>query len=799
MMKLSEKSKTKLEFDKILGMLADCALTEGAKQMALSLTPEEYPDRVLRRQRRTTDARRLCDSKGMPSFGMVTDIGDACERAVKGATLTTRELLDVANVWRTARLLLDYIHSNRNFDTSLDEIFARLVSNHRFEQRISKTILSEDMIADEASPTLADIRRRMRHENVRIKNALQQYISGGGASYLQDNIVTMRGGRYVIPVKIEHKNEVRGLLHDTSASGATVFIEPMEVVDANNALRHLELREEHEIERILSELSAEVGSASEALNLNYRNINELAFYFACGELSHRMHGVQPILSSDRSVNLIRFRHPLIDKRKVVPVDVRLGKDFDTMVITGPNTGGKTVTLKTLGLCALMAQAGLHIPADEGSSICLFDRVLADIGDEQSIEQSLSTFSSHMVHIVEILSDVTPRSLVLFDELGVGTDPVEGAALAIAVIESVRKAGALCAATTHYAELKAYALETEGVTNAACEFDVETLEPTYRLIIGSPGKSNAFAISARLGLPREVLDLAESYVSADNKRFEAVVEELERERVMMEKHRREAARLRAEYEALSARSEKEAAQREREAEATLERARAEAKAILESARASSEYVLSEMEKVRRAKDSERLGEELEEARRQIRSSLRTTGQRVDPVVTKKRREGYVLPRPLKAGDEVTVVSLGVNGFLLSDPDKNGNVQVKAGIIKTKVHISDLMLVENVPTVTDKQGKTRPASKYAAYAGVFRAASNEIDLRGMTGDEGWMRVDKYLDEAQMSGLHTVHLIHGKGTGALRRELWYRLADDDRVESYRLGAHGEGDSGVTVVELR
>lgn len=798
-MKLSDKSKVKLEFDKILGLLADCAATDGAKKMALSLEPEIYPERVLRRQRRTSDARRLSDSKGMPSFGLITDVSDACARAVKGATLSTRDLLDVANVWRTARLLLDYIHTNREFETSLDEIFERLIANHRFEQRIAKTIVSEDMIADEASPALAEIRRKMRHENVRIKSVLQRYITGGGSKYLQDNIVTMRGGRYVIPVKIEHKNEVKGLLHDTSASGATVFIEPMEVVEANNELRHLETREQREIERILLELSQEVGAASATLDLNVRNINELAFCFACGELSHRMKGVQPTLSGDRAVNLIRFRHPLIDREKVVPVDVYLGKGFDTMVITGPNTGGKTVTLKTLGLSALMAQSGLHIPADEGSSICLFDTVLADIGDEQSIEQSLSTFSSHMVHIVEILKDVTDRSLVLFDELGVGTDPVEGAALAIAIIESVREKGALCAATTHYAELKAYALESEGVTNAACEFDVDTLRPTYRLVIGSPGKSNAFAISDRLGLPKDILDRAKGYVNADSQRFENVIEALERERVTMEKNRREAERLRAEYATRSEEIERSVAKKEREAEAALEHARAEAKALLEGARASSEYVLQELDKVRKARESERLGEKLEDARRKIRDSLRREDDRVNPVETKKRSVDYVLPRPLKAGDEVTVVSLGVNGFLLSDPDKSGNVQVKAGIIKTKVNVSDLMLVENTPKVIDKKGKEQPASKYASYAGVFRAASYEIDLRGLTGDEGWMQVDKYLDEAQLSGLQTVHLIHGKGTGALRRELWSHLGHDDRVASYRLGKPGEGDSGVTVVELR
>lgn len=798
-MKITEQNKNKLEFDKILQMLADCALTEGAKRMALALHPETTADRVLRRQRRTGDARRLCDSKGMPSFGMVVDIGDACERAVKGATLTTRELLDVANIWRTARLLLEYIRTNRTYDTTLDEIFERLVANHRFEMRISRTILSEDMIADEASPALSDIRRKMRAENVKIKNTLQQYIAGGGSKYLQDNIVTLRGGRYVIPVKVEYRNEIRGLVHDTSASGATVFIEPMGVVDANNELRTLELKEQREIERILLELSGEVGSSSATLLSNFRNINELAFYFACGELSQRMQGVQPLISGSRTMQLVRFRHPLIDRKKVVPVDVTLGGEYDTLVITGPNTGGKTVTLKSLGLASLMAQSGLHLPADEGTTVCLFDNVLADIGDEQSIEQSLSTFSSHMVTIVDILSKVTDRSLVLFDELGVGTDPVEGAALAVSVIEAVREVGAMCAATTHYAELKAYALETDGVINASCAFDVETLRPTYRLLVGSPGKSNAFAISARLGLPEGIIMRAKTHVSADNQRFENVIERLENERVMMEKYREEAERLKREYEALAEKTEKEADRRIREAEAALERARAEAKKLVESAKLSSDFILEQMEKVKKAKESDKLSDELEEARRQIRQTLRDHDNRVNPVITKKRSENYVLPRALKAGDEVTVVSLGVNGFLLSDPDKNGNVQIKAGIIKTKANVKDLMLVEDTPTVTTREGKTEKASKYASYAGVFRAASNEIDLRGMMGDEGWMHVDKYLDEASVSGLHTVHLIHGKGTGALRKAIWDRLRNDDRVESYRLGGRGEGDSGVTVVDLR
>ena len=500
-MSFSEKTIRTLEFDKVCAMLADCAETEGACAMAQNLRPSADRVTVRRRLDRTTDARRLADAKGAPSFGKIRDISSACERAEKGAVLSMRDLLDIASVLRTARTLTDYSTGNHPFDTVLDEVFARLLPDRRLEERITHAILSEDMMADEASPTLADIRRKIRNENARIREVLQKMISGS-PKYLQENIVTMRGGRYVIPVKAECKNEVKGLIHDTSSTGATIFVEPMAVVDANNEIRLLQTREEREVERILAELSALVGDSADAIWLNYRNINDLAF--ACGELSTRMKGVAPHLSEGREVDLVQARHPLIDKEKVVPIHLSLGQDFDTLVITGPNTGGKTVSLKTLGLFALMTQAGLHIPCDETSCICLYDDIQVDLGDEQSIEQSLSTFSSHMVNIVSIMHEIGPGSLVLFDELGGGTDPVEGAALAVAVIEAVRQAGAACVATTHYAELKAYALDTPGVCNACCEFDVDTLKPTYRLIIGAPGKSNAFAISEKLGLSPDEL-------------------------------------------------------------------------------------------------------------------------------------------------------------------------------------------------------------------------------------------------------------------------------------------------------
>ena len=597
-MSFSEKTIRTLEFDKVCAMLADCAETEGACAMAQNLRPSADRVTVRRRLDRTTDARRLADAKGAPSFGKIRDISSACERAEKGAVLSMRDLLDIASVLRTARTLTDYSTGNHPFDTVLDEVFARLLPDRRLEERITHAILSEDMMADEASPTLADIRRKIRNENARIREVLQKMISGS-PKYLQENIVTMRGGRYVIPVKAECKNEVKGLIHDTSSTGATIFVEPMAVVDANNEIRLLQTREEREVERILAELSALVGDSADAIWLNYRNINDLAFAFACGELSTRMKGVAPHLSEGREVDLVQARHPLIDKEKVVPIHLSLGQDFDTLVITGPNTGGKTVSLKTLGLFALMTQAGLHIPCDETSCICLYDDIQVDLGDEQSIEQSLSTFSSHMVNIVSIMHEIGPGSLVRFDELGGGTDPVEGAALAVAVIEAVRQAGAACVATTHYAELKAYALDTPGVCNACCEFDVDTLKPTYRLIIGAPGKSNAFAISEKLGLSPDIIRRAQTLVSTENKSFENVIEKLETSRVQMEKEREEAKRLREEFERFKADAEAEIRKKTAAAEQEAEKARKRAAAMVASAKASCDFLYDQMEKMRLA--------------------------------------------------------------------------------------------------------------------------------------------------------------------------------------------------------
>ncbi len=794
-MNITEKTLITLEFDKIRLMLADACPTAGAAAEAMRLTPCEHIDIARKRLRRTTDAKRLYDAKGMPSFGGVTDISDTCERAVKGAVLTPRELLDTAALLRSSRQLLDYIRTNRLFDTVLDEVFDRLLPNRQLEDRISRSIVSEEMIADEASPALADVRRKIRVANLKVREALAKYTGGSYSKYLQDNIVTQRNGRYVIPVKAEHRNDIKGLIHDTSSSGATIFVEPMAVVDANNELTILESKEQHEIERILTELSGEVAAISPSLMLNYRNITELAFVFGCAELSSRMNACEPQMTEERVCTLVRARHPLIDKRTVVPISLSIGEEYDTLIITGPNTGGKTVTLKTLGLFAIMAQSGLHLPCDEGSSLCIFEKILVDLGDEQSIEQSLSTFSSHMVNIVSVVRERDGRSLVLFDELGAGTDPVEGAALAVAVIEDMRAAGAMCLATTHYTELKTYALDTPGVCNASCEFDVETLRPTYKLIIGTPGKSNAFAISEKLGLPKRLVQRAGELVSSENKKLDSVLGELEQMRIETEKQLAESDRMRAEYEEYKKNAEADIAKRLSEAEKALESARSRAQNMVESAKASSEFIMEQMDKLKKQKDSERLGEELAAARREIREHLRTHSDSYDPVV-KRSTGSYKLPRPLRKGDEVLVVSLGKRGFLTEDPDRTGKVMAQIGIIKTKVKVSDLELVEEEAQVS-VGGKTQKISQ--VRVSVSRDFKGEVDLRGKTGDEAWSIVDKYFDDAAIAGFHSVRLIHGKGTGALKNALWGYLKRDSRVASFRIGQFGEGDGGVTVVELK
>ena len=799
-MLFSQKTLATLEFDKILDMLVACASTEGAKARARSLMPSDDYDTVMLRQARTEDAKRLINAKGFPPFSAPVSVDSSADRAYKGAVLSPRELLDIASLLHSARMMLDYINTDKPFSTVLDEIFSRLLPNRNLEEKITRAILSEDMIADEASPELAEIRRKIRATNNKIKDVLQSYVGGARLKYLQENIVTMRNGRYVVPVKAEYKNELKGLVHDTSSSGATLFVEPMAVVEANNDLKSLTSAESHEIERILSALSAECADFSSAITINYHNITDLSFIYAMASLAMQMKAERPKILNERVIDLKRARHPLIPRDRVVPIDVAVGEDFDTLIITGPNTGGKTVTLKTMGLLAVMTQSGLQIPALESSVMGIFDKVLVDIGDEQSIEASLSTFSSHMVNVVGILREVGERSLVLFDELGSGTDPVEGAALATAILENTQSKGAITAATTHYSELKVYALETKRVQNASCEFDVETLRPTYKLVVGTPGKSNAFAISEKLGIMPEIIERAGKLIERDNKRFEDVIEKLDTNRIEMEREREAAERLRLEYETYKANAEAELKRKIAKNEDEIARQTLKAKQILDSARASSEFIFRQLEDLKKQEDKEKRAEMMASAKAEIRRRLAESEALQSGITVKEISldDEYVLPRPLVSGDKVYLVTVGKEGIVTAPKDKNGLVSVTAGILKTKVTEDKLRLIDG-KTAFKRKDEPKKVGEGKVKKSIVSSFRPEIDVRGMIGDDAWFVVDKYLDDAVLASIPSVRIIHGKGTGALRAALWRYFKNDPRIKSYRHGEYGEGDAGVTVIEFK
>lgn len=800
-MPFSSKMLRTLEFEKITAMLAEHASVAGAKGKAVTLLPSEDFSTVLSRQRRTEDAKRLINHKGYPAFSADESVVSSAERAYKGAVLSPKELLSIASLLSSTRALLDYIHTDKLFETTLDELFARLMPNRTLEDRIRSAILSEDMIADEASPALADIRRKMRVANNKIKDTLQSYVGGNRLKYLQENIVTMRNGRYVVPVKAEYRNEIKGLVHDTSSSGATLFVEPMAVVDANNELKSLAAAERNEIDRILSELSALAGESTSLISMNYHNIVELAFIFACGSLAIEMKAEKPHIEEGRKIELHRARHPLLDKTKVVPIDVAVGEHHDSLIITGPNTGGKTVTLKTLGLLTVMTQAGLQIPALENSRIGIFDQVLVDIGDEQSIEASLSTFSSHMVNIVDILSSASENSLVLFDELGAGTDPIEGAALAVAILEKTKAVGAVTAATTHYAELKAYALETDRVQNASCEFDLETLRPTYRLIVGTPGKSNAFAISEKLGLDPSIIERAGRLIEREDKQFEEVITRLDTERAEMEKAKEQHERLRTEYESFKERAERDLNVKIKKTEDEVEKQALKARQILDSARASSEFIFRQLEDLKKQEDKEARNRMMQSAKEEIRSRLRETEALFEGLSVSEVSldEDYVLPRPLTVGDKVYLVSLGKEGVITALKDKKGLYSVTSGILKTKVEEKELRLMDGKQAFRKKQEAPKKPSEGKVKKSIVSTFRPEIDVRGMIGDDAWFVIDKYLDDAVLANIPTVRIIHGKGTGALRAALWRYFKTDRRIKTYRHGEWGEGDAGVTIIEFK
>ena len=781
-----------LEFDKIRIMLSSLASTEGAKKRALSLMPTSNIDSVKTRQQYTSDAKYMSGIKGSPSFNNMPEILDVVEKAEKGSILSPREILDVAISLRTSRDLIEYIRSDALQRTRLTEKFDALIAIKPLEQRIFKAIIGEDMIADDASPALADIRRKIRYQSNKIREVLQGYLSGESSKYLRENIVTMRNGRYVVPVKTENKNDIKGLIHDSSGSGATLFIEPIAVVEANNVLRTLYSDEQIEIERILTEFSTQIADSALQIKNNYWVITEIAFYFACADLSYKMNAVQPQISNDKNMVCVKARHPLLDKGKAVPISFELGNTQNMLVITGPNTGGKTVTLKTIGLFALMTQAGLQIPVDYGK-MCVFDGVFPDIGDEQSIEQSLSTFSSHMVSIVNIIESVTENSLVLFDELGAGTDPIEGAALAQAILEKILEKNALCAATTHYAELKAFALNTDKVLNASCEFDINTLKPTYKLILGSLGKSNAFLISSKLGVPSSVIERAKGLISNDSRSFEAVIEKLEKTRIELEKEKAEATRLRHEYEKFKQSAENELKEKLSNAESKSEEMLKKAQQMITGARASAEFIFVQLDKLQKEKDSKDFSSKYADAKKALRARLANDDNIYNPV--EEIDDNYVLPRTLVKGDRVILRNLGTVGVLLDNPDKNGNVTVQSGVAKTKTNIKNLALSEG--EMKQHADKSSPVAKVKGV--MSKAFSLSLDVRGKNIEDAWLDIDKYIDEAIICGVNSVTIVHGKGTGALRRGLWEFFRKDSRIKKYRNGEYGEGDFGVTVIEIK
>ncbi len=791
MSELYEKSRLKLELNQVLQLLSNCAGSADGKAACLSLMPTSDLEDVQRLLDETTAAYTLSTKKGYPGFSEVRDVSASLDRAERGGILQPKELLYIGSVLRCTRSVKGYLSDNDQ-ETVLTPLFEMLMPNKYLEDRIFSAILTEEEIADTASPALADIRRHMRIQSAKIKDGLQKVISSPAYSkYLREPIITIRQGRYVVPVKSEYKKDVPGLVHDVSATGSTYFVEPMSAVNANNALKELELKEKKEIERILSELSAETAGHREGIADNIRILVRLDVIFAKAKLAFQMRAWPPVMNATGKVELRNARHPLIDASTVVPISLRLGSDFDTMIITGPNTGGKTVTLKTVGLLTLMAECGLHIPAGDGSCLSTFDAILADIGDEQSIAQSLSTFSSHMRTIVDIAAQCDSRTLVLFDELGAGTDPAEGAALAIAIIEFCRKMGSRVVATTHYAELKLYAMRTANVINASCEFDVETLRPTYKLLIGIPGKSNAFAISRKLGLPEDILKEANDLVSQSDKDFEDVLSQLEQQRQQMESARAEAEHLRLETAKIKQQSEEMNIQLQMQREKAMEQARREAKEIIEDARRTANAATEEIKALKKqlAENADTQG--INQRQAELRRTLNDAEAKLRVGEIQKSRPAPT--RQIMIGDTVELLKLGTKASVL-DILKDGTYQLQAGILKLTAKADEIYLLEQENPYKQKGGRPAHSGREMKMA----ALATEIDLRGMDAVEAICVLDRYLDEAMRSNLKSVRIIHGKGTGILRSAVQQSLRKNKFIKTFRLGVYGEGEDGVTIAEF-
>lgn len=795
---LEKKYCDTLELPKILAMLSELCTGERAKKKALSIEPSTDLFTVKREIAKTSAALDMASRYGTPIFYGLDGAAQALKRCGSGAVLSLAELISIRKLLTQINTLADWYEKCENKRPELDHLFESLFPNKYLENRLDVSIIDENELADEASAELASIRKKITACGQRIRDTLEKMVKSPNVNkYLQENIVTVRDGRYVLPVKSEHKNSVQGFVHDTSSSGSTLFIEPAAVVEANNDIKILEGRELDEINRIIKALSYECEQIKEQLESGFDAVCELDLYFAKANLAAKMRACEPEISDDRIIILKKARHPLIDDEKIVPIDFSLGEDYETLMITGPNTGGKTVLLKTVGLLTLMTMCGMLIPASDGSRISIFGSILVNIGDSQSIEMDLSTFSAHMGSVVDILSRADGNSLVLLDELGSGTDPVEGAALAVAIIEQLRAQGASTVVTTHYQELKMYALDTPRVENAACEFDVETLSPTYRLIIGAPGKSNAFAISRRLGVPEGIIDRAQSLVSDEDRKFEEILERLERTRLELEENNAEAQKLRKESEELKAQLAAQKAELEERKEEEIEKARREASAIVSRVERESQQLIDELDELRREKEKPDFANKAIDARRKQRSTVNKLFLEANPVTEKD--DGYVLPRPLRKGDRVTITPSGKKGVLVSEPDGKGMCFVQMGAMKTKVDSAKLRLDESKPDAqTAKKSKGRVTSK-GVQSRASRKLSRELDIRGYTCDEGIYELDSFIDQAVLSGVSVITVIHGIGTGVLKNAVRAHLKRHPSVKSSRRGVYGEGEDGVTVIELK
>ena len=782
-----------LEYNKIIERLTDKATSEQGRKLTAALEPMTDLEAIRKAQTETADALGYLLRKGSTSFGGNRDLG-MCIRSLEiGSTLSIAELLWIAAFLENVNRIKSYGRKERE-DTpadSLDEYFESLEPLTLLSNEIRRCILSEEEIADDASPALKKIRRSMTIANDRIHSQLASMISGSCRTYLQDAVVTMRNNRYCIPVKSEYKGQVQGMVHDQSSTGSTFFIEPAAVVNLNNELRELEIKEQEEIAVILADLSAQAGAYTELLTGNQKAMTALDFIFAKAALALEQNATMPVFNTEHQIRIRQGRHPLLDKKKVVPIDIQLGIDFDLLVITGPNTGGKTVSLKTVGLLTLMGQAGLHIPALDRSELSIFEEVYADIGDEQSIEQSLSTFSSHMTNIVSILQEADGGSLCLFDELGAGTDPTEGAALAISVLDHLHGRGIRTMATTHYSELKVYALSTPFVENASCEFSVETLRPTYRLLIGIPGKSNAFAISSKLGLPDHIIEDAKRHITEDKESFEDLLANLENSRVTIEKERLEIAGYKEEVKALKQKLEAKQEKIDQAKEKILRQANEEAREILQNAKELADETIRVFQKAEAGISIK----DLEKSRQKVRDKISEKNEKLT-LKNDKPTHKVLKPTQIKPGDSVKVVSMGLKGTVSSRPDKNGNLFVQCGIIRSKVSLNDLVLIEEE---TINTGKMQRSSSGKLKMSKSYSISTEINLLGRTVDEALSELDKYLDDAYLAHLPSVRVVHGKGTGALRNAVHNYLRKNRVVKSYRLGEYGEGDAGVTIVEFK